>query len=133
MLTRDERWPLILAEQVEGARKRPFAFGMHDCCLFAADVVLAMTGTDIAAGYRGKYKTERGALQLIAKGEGLSAMASKQLGKSMPALCAQRGDVVLISQGRYSLGICLGSMLVVPGKEGLVFLPIREAMCAWRV
>jgi len=39
----------------------PFEWGTHDCALFAAACVAAMTGMDFAETYRGKYNSARGA------------------------------------------------------------------------
>lgn len=35
-------------------------FGVNDCCMVVADVVLAAGGPDMMAGYRGRYRTARG-------------------------------------------------------------------------
>ena len=43
----------------------PFAWGTHDCCIGAANAILANTGTDIADDFRGKYSTEAEAFALI--------------------------------------------------------------------
>jgi hypothetical protein len=53
-MKRYEDWPQRLVAAIEAARGRPFSWGAMDCCLFAADVVLAMTGVDYAAGFRGR-------------------------------------------------------------------------------
>jgi len=38
----------------------PIRFGVNDCCMVVADVVLAAGGPDLMAGYRGRYRTARG-------------------------------------------------------------------------
>ena len=38
----------LLARFIEERRRMPFTWGSNDCCLFAADWVLAATGRDIA-------------------------------------------------------------------------------------
>jgi hypothetical protein len=38
----------------------PIVFGVNDCCMVVADVVLAAGGPDLVAGYRGRYRTARG-------------------------------------------------------------------------
>ena len=35
-------------------------FGVNDCCMVVADVVLTAGGPDLMAGYRGRYRTARG-------------------------------------------------------------------------
>ena len=64
-LRRLEDWPERLAEAIEAANERPFSWGRHDCCLFACDAVMAMTGVDPAKPFRGKYKTKRGAFGVL--------------------------------------------------------------------
>jgi len=54
--------------------KQPFAWGTNDCALFAADAVLANTGTDIASDFRGKYNTQLGSLRTISKVTGGSTV-----------------------------------------------------------
>lgn len=134
MLERADNWPEILSGVIEGARERPFCFGTHDCALFAADAVLAMTGTDLAARYRGTYSDERGALRLMGERGALHAMACEALGEPIDPALALRGDVVLTAQqGRYSLGVCVGRQFASPGKAGLLFFSMGRADCAWRV
>ncbi|MGF7180380.1 DUF6950 family protein [Tunturiibacter psychrotolerans] len=43
----------------------PFKWGSNDCCLYAANAILACTGVDIASDFRGIYKSEFGALRAI--------------------------------------------------------------------
>lgn len=128
-----DNWPTLLAKEIEAARVRPFSFGEADCALWAADVVLAITGSDPAARWRGAYDSEFGALRLIAQHGGLRQMATEALGEPINPAFAQRGDMVLIADGGgYSLGICVGAQLAGMGERGLVFRPMSEAVCAWR-
>ena len=55
---RVEGWEKILHDTLETMKERPFVWGTFDCCLFAADIVQALTGVDYAAGYRGTYHSE---------------------------------------------------------------------------
>lgn len=54
-------WHQHLAQTLQAAMTRPFSWGEHDCCLFAADCVQAVTGVDVAADFRGTYTTPLGA------------------------------------------------------------------------
>ena len=45
----------------------PFEWGKFDCCLFVADAVEAMTGTDFAAPFRGRYTTATGSARALKK------------------------------------------------------------------
>jgi hypothetical protein len=47
---------------------------------------------------------------------------------------AQRGDLVLLRQGRHPvLAVCLGEQAASPGRDGLEFRGMSDALCAWRV
>jgi hypothetical protein len=38
----------------------PITFGVNDCCMVTADVILAAGGPDLMAPYRGRYASARG-------------------------------------------------------------------------
>ena len=119
---------------IEAARDKPFKWGEHDCCIFAANVVRDMTGADFAAGYRGQYHDARSALEIVAKNAGLEAIATQALGEPIPASKAKRGDVVLVdTEGRHALGICIGERVAAPGRDGLVFPLMDQWIKAWTV
>lgn len=43
------------------------AFGVNDCCMTVADVILAAGGPDLMAGYRGRYSTAAGFVRAYRK------------------------------------------------------------------
>ncbi|EBF0362934.1 hypothetical protein B7I36_24810, partial [Salmonella enterica] len=63
-------WHNRLITVIRAAEKRPFLWGSHDCCLFAADCAQAMCGEDFATGWRGTYDSEHGAKKAILRGGG---------------------------------------------------------------
>ena len=130
---RHEDWPLRLIDFIEAASGRPFSWGEHDCCLFAADWVREATGSDPAAGYRGRYRSRSGAARLlreIAGGE-VETAASRALGLPLPSpLLARRGDVALVAG---ALGVVVGGEVALPGEAGLALHPLGTAEKAWRV
>jgi len=127
-------WPEVLASCIEDARGKSFSRGVFDCCLWAADVVRAMTGIDYASEFRGKYATLKGAIGVL-NGRTLDAVMDEKLQRvDHPS----RGDVVLIpieitQQPIAGLGICLGDKIAMIGDGGLEFLPLQDAACAWGV
>jgi len=134
-MKRREDWPEQLAASVSAALGRPFKWGAHDCGLFAADCVLAMTGHDCAADLRGAYDDPRSALAVIERLGGLAAIATQAFGYPIPVPMASRGDVLLLRdlQGRELLGVCVGTEAAAPGPERLNFVPVSHAVAAWRV
>lgn len=129
-------WPERLAALVEARREVPFAWGSHDCALFMADAVAAVTGEDPAAAFRG-YTTEAEAEEILGA-EGLEGVVARALaefgcGDCPPAL-AQRGDVALALLGNQpTMVVVLGEVLAGPGPRGLVFLPSARIQRAWSV
>ena len=130
-------WPEKLFDIIGAAKRSTFKWGSNDCALFACDCAKAMTGVDHAANFRGKYKTERGALTSLKKIEGvetLSQLADKYLGAKIGLSHARRGDVVLISVGsRDVLGVVAGNCAVFLTLGGIRTVSLRECTCAWRV
>lgn len=111
--------------------KYPFTWGQNDCALFSADAVLAMTGIDHAAQWRGKYDDAASATKIMKDGlESLVTLPQVNINQ------AHRGDVVLINhRERLSLGVIdlSGMRAASAGELGLLFLPISSIMKAWSV
>ncbi|MBX3605377.1 MAG: hypothetical protein KF788_08900 [Piscinibacter sp.] len=111
----------------------PFAWGVNDCCLFAADCVLAVTGRDPAEDLRGAYADERGAARLLAAHGGVVELAIARLGPVVPAALAQPGDVGLVRfDGRDTLAVCMGAHWMAPGEAGLATILPGQVLRAWR-
>lgn len=139
-MKRFEDWPTRLDAFFLSRKNEPFVWGKNDCCLFAADAIVAMTGEDFAARFRGTYDDLKSAVKILREmGKSISGLAS-DLAKleEIPILFAQRGDVVLIDgELGESLGIVAldGVSIAGPGvdAEGLIFLPINVSKKAWRI
>ena len=143
-LRRAHDWPARLHAAVEAAQVRAFAWGSADCCLTACDCVLAMTGVDPAAWFRGRYTTASGARRSLKAfaGAGLESTVeriTRELAMpEVPPLMAQRGDVVLIEANEcppehLALAVCLGPCIAAQGPECLSMVPLARALRAWRV
>lgn len=129
-----KHWPSALAEAVESARTSTFAWGTLDCCLWAADVVHAITGIDPAATWRGTYSTEAEALALLDSLGGLAAVATLA-GPEIEPDAAALGDVgLLVGDWGQALGVCAGrDGWWAITSTGLVLHPHRTATRAWGV
>ncbi len=139
-----------LFDAVAARRDRAFQWGMHDCCLFACDVIRDAGGVDYAAPFRGRYRTAAGAARALrrfcggrAAGEpapnvSLLEAAAEKITRDneldeVPPLLAQRGDFVLVDETEGpALGVCLGSHIVAAGPAGTVLRPLAAARRAWR-
>lgn len=127
---RVEHWESRLAEQITLAQNKPFQWGEHDCCLWAADTVLAITEVDHMAAFRGKYKSERGAMRLMKKKYNSLNEAVSALLPSVSVKMAQRGDVV---SHNGALGICSGINSFFVSPSGLLAVKTLKCDAAWRV
>lgn len=135
-MTRVSHWTVKLDAAIEAARNKPFAWGEHDCCSFAAHVAGLLMEKDFYREYRGKYRDARSGFRLIREVGGIGAIASKALGHPISPVEAQRGDVVLLDCGTGigpALGICAGELVAAPAANGLAFIPMQYWVKAWRV
>ncbi|EPO4525075.1 hypothetical protein A6J71_09745 [Enterobacter cancerogenus] len=126
-------WHNRLIAVIRAAEKRPFLWGEHDCCLFAADCAEAMTGDNFADGWRGTYDSETGAKKALLRGGGsLENVLAKYLDE-VPVKMAQRGDIAVVENaGTRCAGVIYGGAVWVPGEDGLVCLKIKP-LSTWRV
>jgi hypothetical protein len=114
MPARRDNWPNLLAQFIEQRREQPFAWGVNDCCIFAADWVEVCTGEDYAKTWRNRYSSGLGAVRFLDE--------------------AGRGDIVAQEAGRgMTLGICLGVTTAFVTKNGLAFGSIANAEKSWKV
>jgi hypothetical protein len=144
-LTRIQHWQTRAYHKFLLDRSRtPFSWGTTDCALFAADGVLAQTGTDIASEFRGTYTDEAGALATIKAVCGGSTVADAAaycatkhgMAELQHPLMAQRGDLVIVKDaGNLVAGLVhlSGRDIAVGGEKGLHRVPITFVTRAWKV
>ncbi|MCH8196464.1 MAG: hypothetical protein IH904_00135 [Proteobacteria bacterium] len=140
MIRRFEDWPARLGDALAAAAGTPFEFGKHDCCLAVCDVILAITGTDLAADYRG-YEGEAEALAVLRKHRGvvgiMEATAARHAIPEVPPGLAQRGDMVIIDKdGDKALAIVdmTGSRVAAAARAGgWAPRPVSCIERAWRI
>lgn len=129
-------WEGILAEAIDAALARSFRWGHHDCATFAFDMRRALAGGhDVAALWRGRYTTARGAARVMRRlgWQSLEAAGRDLLGAPLTSVHhAQRGDLVLANTG-LGFGICLGARAAGIAPSGLLLVPITACALAWRV
>lgn len=119
-----------LTAYLAGCAKTPFAEGSHDCALFAAGAVEAMTGRNMAADWRGRYTTIRGGIRVLRRAghdDHIALAASLFPETSTPQL----GDIAVMPTERGpALGIVQGpgQGVYLPGEFGLVVVPIKTAL-----
>lgn len=127
-------WPERLAALFAARAEQPFEWGVHDCCMFAADAVLAVTGHDPAADLRGSYVNELGAARKLARYGGVAGAAIAHGGRVVPVALAQPGDVGLSLQdaAQPALAVWGGGAWHAAGQVGVVVVPTECIVRAWR-
>ena len=130
---RHPQWATRLPETLRAAMSRPFSWGEHDCCLFAADCAIAVCGVDIAEKVRGRYKTKSDALRVLKTEFGdLETGLSSFFTKIEPDNAA-RGDIVMFNgdEGK-TLGV-LWAKKIWSVTEGGAMPVNHKPIKAWRV
>lgn len=130
---RHPQWATRLPEALRAAMSRPFSWGEHDCCLFAADCVIAVCGVDIAEKVRGRYKTKSGALRVLKTEFGNLEYGLSGFFVEITPDKASRGDIVMFDgdDGK-TLGVLWGSKLWAVTENGA--MPVNhKPIKAWRV
>lgn len=134
-MTRYPDWHQRLRVYLAEAGRAGFAEGTHDCALFAAGAVLAMTGTDLAAGWRGRYRSTRGGLRVLRRAgyRDHIDLVARHLDAVAPAV-ARPGDLAVISgPAGPVLGLVQGEGIYVLTPAGLGLVPRAAATGAFRV
>ncbi len=134
-LERRPEWRIALHEVIEAHRRLPFAWGQHDCALFAADCVRAMTGLDLATGFRGSYSTAVGATKTLKRAgfKDLVALVGNYFEEIHP-IRAGAGDLAAIDTAEgWALGVVAGEQVTFLGPEGLGNLDRLMADKAFRI
>ncbi len=135
-MARHPHWPELLATFIWDRAGTPFAYGRADCGMLAADWIRTATGADPAADLRGRYRSVAGSVAIVRRvgHASLTDLVTARLGPPVPPLLARRGDIVeLPGDSGPALGICTGADAVAMGQDGLVTVPMANAVRAWRV
>lgn len=129
-------WRPRLVAFLTAAQRAPFRPGQHDCALFAAGAVAAMTGQDYAAPYRGRYTTIRGGIRVL-RADGFAdhiALAAHHL-PERPVAFARAGDLAVVpTEDGPALGVVQGAgIYVLSPAGGLSLVPLTAATRAFGV
>lgn len=132
-MTRRPDWTVALWDTVDAWSSEPFQWGVHDCCLFAARCIDAMTDTDYAVSLRDCYDDKESAQAFIAYHGSIQSAIGSFLGDMVDAR-PRRGDIAIVDTASGDgVGVCVGPTVAVPGDGGIVFYPISACRGAWRI
>jgi hypothetical protein len=143
MLVRRADWAERLGTFLKSQCRKPFQYGTFDCCLFACDAVLSMTGTDLATDFRGHYHTRKEALRLIRDRYGKASVLTLADSRArdaglpvFPGADAKPGDIVLLRRGKHDWSMGIGDLyfgIAVPIFKGITRVPLTLAVKTYRV
>lgn len=139
-------WQELLHNYLLRRQNEAFKWGAMDCCLFACDAMLELTGVDLAADFRGEYDSLLTAVKAMKRftagdTEDLVEAVAEKIAlqhaiEEVPILMAQRGDVVLLDsplgKGLGLVGL-RGTTVHCAGPDGVVDVPLEECLRAWRI
>lgn len=138
-LKRQPGWRGRFEAEIDAIRRRPFDWSeQHDCVLgLAARIVLAITGEDLAAGFRGSYDNPRAALKSMraAGFADLREAFAHHLTEDHPSRGAT-GDLGLVGDATpfgWSAGAISHGRLIVLRAEGVASLSMLDADFIYRV
>ncbi len=128
-MTRRPDWEIRLSATIADWRRRPFRWD-SDCARWAAACVIAQTGVDPLAELRGRYRTKREALALLAEKPMVERL--DDLFSPVHQAMARRGDIALTQDS--CLGCVLGGEALFRSVEhGMTMVPRREWTRVWAV
>lgn len=138
--TRTGDWERALAAYIAACEAKPYAWGEHDCAMFAAGAVLAMTGIDPVPEFRGRYRTAAGSVRALRRhGAGTLLQTMDAKFERVGIGFARRGDLAWLDG---SVGVVAGPFALFVGaivddaeqeQAGLIRAPRAAWQAAWRV
>lgn len=135
-IKRHRSWRTDLCAYLERVSRISFRPGRHDCALFAAGAVRAMTGADLAQKYAGRYRSIPEGMALI-ETDGFDSLASLvgQRFEEIPPLMASVGDLALVvgEGGQEALGVVQGPSIYVLRMDGIGRVPLELGIKGFRV
>jgi hypothetical protein len=127
----------LIASFLSQAAARGFAWGEHDCMLFAADWAKMLTGADPAKGWRGTYRNAWEANRIVEAAGGAQAHMHTMLAPLGWHLIDSRqagtGDILLAHlprQESFAAGVCVNGKAALLTRKGLALWPC-PIIAAW--
>lgn len=137
-LTRLPDWRARFAAEMDRQHHRAFEWGRHDCVLgLAGGAVKALTGVDLIPDWRGRYRSERGALRALrhAGFTGLPEALAAHLPQIHPD-AADIGDLAVVASDgplKAALAIVDSSSLIVMTPNGHGRMPREGMLHAYKI
>lgn len=135
-MKRAEHWRPAFFAAITAHRPFPFAWGEHDCALLTADCIVAVTGLDLAAPFRGRYATEEQSRAVLAEVgyENTAAILAAHFNEIHPSRAIVGDAAVIRTPHGPAVAPVVGSELVVFSPDGPMGLVSRStAVRAFRI
>ncbi len=138
-LTRVADWRRQFDRACDRLRLEPFSWGDNDCAVgLAGNLVLALTGVDVASAYRRRYTTAIGALRVLRNSghASLGDLAASLLPEHAHPSMARVGDIVTVTDGSAIgevLGVVNGERIFVMTARGFGTVDRSRATRAFKV
>lgn len=138
---RIDGWQKRFWAYLAAAREKPFAWGAHDCVMFATGAIDAVMGTDYYAQalVRYPYSTEAGAMGLMQQFGGITGLVESFLAPHVNWGQLTQGDVVLamptMLHGTAMETLCVhdGQQLVAAAPKGIQIVRFQYALHGWKI
>ena len=126
----------LALQAVNELSQERFRYGKMDCCLFAIEVALLVTGNDHGHRFRNRYATRAEAGQLIDRAGGLQSLVSTQLGEPVDTYQCLDGDPVMVAYDvkffDHTLGVRLGEHIVMKTSKSVRRINLEHGILGWR-
>ncbi len=136
MVARKQNWNELISKYLYEHENDKFVWGKNDCCLFTANLLKEISNIDYAVNYRNKYRSKKEAYILLKKNgfNNIRDMLIDKFGDPINGLEARSSDIVIVStDNKKSLGMCIGNSIVSQGNNRIVFVSIVQSIEAWRI
>lgn len=132
---RFDKWQSKFWPAIEAERNTAFAWGYHDCVLFAAKIADSISDSGYVSRAKAAFTwTDFRSAAALSK-NGLQPLVESVLGEMLPWTRLSQGDIVLIvdDQGRESLTVHDGCQLIGPDEIGFKPISLSYARGGWKV
>lgn len=134
-VTKAERFDMAIMAAIDRWCASPIVWGKDDCLMGLAAIVQQVEGIDLGALYRGRYRSQRGAIRVLGKGgvPGALARAARRLRwqRMVPVRCQSGALGVLMTPAGPAGIMRYGDMWVGRVSDGLGLFPSDMIEKAW--
>ena len=129
-------WQKRFWQVLESKREATFAYGTHDCVLFAASMADAISDADYMERAREAFSWSNAREALVlTHGKDLQSLIESVMGPMQRWQYMSMGDMVLICDEADQKSLCVhdGCKLLGPDAVGFKEVPMRYAVGGWKV